>query len=157
MNTIHLVFPFDLKKKVVPWEMGNQIYKSLKDTYNFKFYDWMSFEKIIPEPGDILIGHPNSFPFTCFRRSLINPNWKKVIIFQPYNEDPLQLSYINELIPFCDQFIALCGEFWFNRIKNSIFNEWYTIMDHIDIAIHKSQFPKIKKNLILQEKGKFYI
>tara|TARA_B100001540_G_C15814685_1_gene646493 strand:+ start:1777 stop:2862 length:1086 start_codon:yes stop_codon:yes gene_type:complete len=155
LKTIHLVYPFDLKKKIVPWEEGNQIYKSLNDVYKFKNYNWMSFDKINPEPGDILLGHPNSFPFTSFRRSIKNPNWEKVIIFQPYNEDPLQLSYINKLIPYCDQFIALCGKYWFNRIRKSIFKEWHGIIDHIDLGINNKLFPFIKKKINPEGKRRF--
>ena len=49
LKTIHLVYPFDLTKNYSPWEEGNQIYKSLKDIYNFKIYNWMSFQKIHPK------------------------------------------------------------------------------------------------------------
>ena len=46
MNTIHLIYPFDLKKRKTPWEEGNQIYFALKDKFYFKFYSWLSIGKI---------------------------------------------------------------------------------------------------------------
>ena len=115
----------------------------------------MSFQKIHPKKGDILLGHPHSFPFTTFRNSLSNKNWEKVIIYQPYNEDPFQLSYINRFINECDQFIALCGDYWFKRVNKSIFNEWTNIIDQIDLCINSNLYPFIKDKFNKKGERKF--
>ena len=64
-KTIHLIYPFDLKKNINPWSIGNNIYYSLKDKFEFKFYSWTSIEKINPNEGDILVGHAHTNPY-CF-------------------------------------------------------------------------------------------
>ena len=83
----------------------------------------MSFEKIIPNKGDILIGHAHTNPLTVFRRS-IDQNWAKKVLLQPYNEDIFQMSHLYNLIPKCDLFISVCGKYWFDRINNSPFKKW---------------------------------
>ena len=124
MNTIHLIYPFNFSKRKTPWEEGNQIYLALKKNYKFKFYSWLSIEKINPDKGDILFGHSHSNPYTVFRRSMKNNKWSKVILYQPYNEDKYQLSYLHKVLPYCDEFITLCGPYWFKRINKSIFHIW---------------------------------
>ena len=123
-KTLHLIYPFDLKKKINPWSIGNNIYHALKNDFKIINYNWMSFGKIYPNKGDILIGHAHPNPFTIFRRSIENSNWHKKILIQPYNEDPLQMSHLYDLIPKCDDFIAICGEYWKKRINKSKFKSW---------------------------------
>ena len=143
-KTIHLIYPFDLKKKTNPWSIGNNIYFSLSDKFNFKFYNWMSFEKIIPNKGDILIGHAHTNPLTVFRRS-IDQNWAKKVLLQPYNEDIFQMSHLYNLIPKCDLFISVCGKYWFDRINNSPFKKWKKKMVHIDLGLDTKVYPFVKK------------
>ena len=76
-KTAHIVYPFDLNKKINPWSIGNNLYLALKEKYNIKIYNWTSIQKIFPNKGDILMGHPHTNPLTVFRRSLSNKNWSK--------------------------------------------------------------------------------
>ncbi len=143
-KTIHLVYPFNLKKKINPWSIGNNIWYSISDKFNIKNYNWTSLKKIEPNEGDILIGHAHTNPFTVFRRSLKNIKWSKKILIQPYNEDPLQMSHLYNVIPECDHFLAICGKFWFNRIKKSKFKSWQKKMIQLDLGIDTKQYPFIK-------------
>jgi hypothetical protein len=155
LNTIHLIYPFDLKRKTTPWEEGNQIYFALKDKFNFKIYSWLSTAKINPEEGDILLGHTHSNPLTIFRRSMKNSKWKKVIMYQPYNEDIYSLSYLYSVLPHVDIFLALCGPYWFKRIKKSIFSPWKKKIQHINLGIDYKEFKFLKKKFNKSQKRKF--
>ena len=39
---------------------------------------------IKPNPGDVLVGHPWYQPWTVFRRSSMQPGWKRIIGIMPY-------------------------------------------------------------------------
>lgn len=143
-KTIHLIYPFDLKKKINPWAIGNNISLALKNNFLIKSYYWTSLEKINPRKGDILIGHCNPNPFTVFRRSIKNKNWEKKILIQPYNEDPKQMSHLYDVMKDCDYFLAICGEYWFKRIGRSKFRSWKKKMIQLDLGLHISQYPFIK-------------
>jgi len=123
-KTAHIIYPFDLKKKINPWSIGNNISFALKKNFLIKNYYWTSLEKINPKKGDILIGHSNPNPFTIFRRSIKNKNWEKKILIQPYNEDPKQMSHLFDVIKECDYFLAICGDYWFKRVNRSKFSSW---------------------------------
>ena len=123
-KTAHIVYPFDLNKKINPWSIGNNLYLALKEKYNIKIYNWTSIQKIIPNKGDILMGHPHTNPLTVFRRSLSNKNWSKKIIIQPFNGDLRQMSHLYDLVAQCDYFIAICGSYWMKYINSSILKIW---------------------------------
>jgi len=154
VKTAHLIYPFDLKKNINPWSIGNNIGIALQDKYKIKNYYWTSLEKIYPNKGDILIGHCHPNPHTIFRRSVKNINWKKKIIIQPYNEDPKQMSHLYDIIKECDDFLAICGEYWYKRIFTSKFKSWKKKITQIDLGLDVSLYPKIKKkfNKINQRK-----
>ena len=154
-KTVHIVYPFDLKKKINPWSIGNNIFFALKKDFNTKVYNWTSIGKIIPSKGDILIGHANSNPYTIFRRSLMHKNWAKKILIQPYNEDPLQMSYLYDVVPKCDLFFAICGSYWFKRIGKSKFRSWKNKMIQIDLGLHFEKYPFLKKNFNKKKERKF--
>jgi len=155
LNTIHLIYPFDLKKRKTPWEEGNQIYFALRDKFHFKIYSWFSIEKINPQKGDILLGHSNSSPLTIFRRSMKNPKWKKIILYQPYNEDKYAISYLHSVLPYVDIFVASCGSYWFKRIEKSIFSPWKKKIKHINLGIDYKEFKFLKKRFNKNYKRKF--
>ena len=117
--SIHLVYPVNFSKKSAPWSIGNNLYQQLKKIDEVKIYQWTSYEKINPKKGDILIGHAHPNPYTVFRRSLNNTNWKKKILIQPFNSDPYQMSYLFSCIDQCDIFFAITGKYWFDNIDTS--------------------------------------
>ena len=154
-KTAHIVYPFDLSKNINPWSIGNNIYKALKNNFNIKLYNWTSLAKINPNSGDILIGHAHSNPYTIFRRSLKSKKWKKKILIQPYNEDPLQISYLYDVVPQCDFFLAICGKYWFKRLPTSNFKSWKKKMFQLDLGLDRNQYPFIKKKFNSKNKRKF--
>ena len=153
--TVHLIYPVDVNKKTSPWYEGNVMRNYLKNFYTVECYNWLSFGKINPKSGDILIGHAHPNPYTIFRRSMKDKEWSKVILFQPYNEDIYQLGYLYDVLPFCDHYLTLCGNYWFDRIDKSIFSHWKSKMFHLDLSIDTNLFPYIKKNFNKKNNRKF--
>ena len=154
-KTAHIIYPSDKKKDFNPWSIGNNIGEAIKSKFNIKFYSWQSTEKIKPEIGDILIGHAHTNPYTILRRSFENNNWAKRILIQPYNEDPYQVSHLYNLVPDCDHFLALCGNFWYKRVSKSPFKKWKKKMTPLKIGVSKKNFPFIKKKFNPPGKRKF--
>ncbi len=154
-KTVHIIYPSNIHLDVNPWSIGNNVIKSLKKFFNIKTYLWTSLGKINPNKGDVLIGHCNSNPYTIFQRSLSNKNWSKIILLQPYNEDPLQLSYLYNVVPKCDYFLAICGDYWFKRIPTSKFKKWKHKMIQVNLGINKNLYPFIKRKFNKIGKRKF--
>ena len=154
-KTVHLIYPASIFLDTNPWSIGNNVIKALKNDFCVKTYLWTSLGKISPNKGDILIGHCNSNPFTIFQRSLRNENWSKVILLQPYNEDPMQLSYLYNVIDKCDYFLAICGDYWFKRISNSKFKKWKPKMIQQNLGINQKLYPFIKKKFNKKGERKF--
>lgn len=154
--TVHLVYPVDFSKHSAPWSLGNNLYKYLRSkNISVKTYQWTSCQKIYPDEGDILIGHAHPNPYSCFRISKNHPNWKKKILLQPFNSDVYQMSYLHNIINEVDTFIAICGEYWIEQIKNTIFKSWENKIFRIDMGIDKVYYPKIKKRFNPPGKRKF--
>ncbi len=91
------------------------------------------------------MGHPHTNPLTVFRRSLSNKNWSKKIIIQPFNGDLRQMSHLYDLVAQCDYFIAICGTYWMKYINSSILKIWKKKIVQIDLGLHRSKYPFIKK------------
>ena len=99
----------------------------------------------MPEKGDILIGHPHSNPLTIFRRSLSSNNWSKKILIQPFNGDLGQMSHLYDIVLKCDHFLAICGSYWIKYINKNILKLWKKKISQIDLGLHRSEYPFIKK------------
>ena len=121
------------------------MYLALNKRYKVMTYIWTSTEKIIPKKGDILIGHAHTNPFTIFRRSVNSNLWGKRILIQPFNSDPKQMSHLYDLIPVCDEFIAICGNYWIKNLNKTIFKKWKKKITQIDLGIDRKNYPFIKK------------
>ena len=154
-KTAHIIYPFDLKKNINPWSIGNNLYYALRNKYKIKIYTWTSLRKIYPEKDDLLIGHCHSNPYTIFRRSIESNKWYKKILIQPFNGDMKQMSHLYDVIPKCDDFIAICGTYWIKHLKNSFFNIWKKKIIHIDLGLDINQYPFIKKKFNKIGKRKF--
>ena len=154
-KTAHIIYPFNLKKDINPWSIGNNIFHALKYKYKVKTYVWTSIDKISPQNGDVLIGHAHPNPLTIFRRSVKSRNWFKKILIQPYNEDPLLISHLYNLLPLCDYFIGICGSYWMKRLSKSYFKTWKKKFIQIDLGLNKKNYPFIKKKFNNKNKRKF--
>ena len=144
-KTAHIIYPFDLKKKINPWSIGNNLYYALSKNYKIKTYTWTSLKKIYPNKNDLLIGHCHSNPYTIFRRSVSNNNWYKKILVQPFNGDVKQMSHLYDIMPMCDDFIAICGTYWMKNLEKSLFKIWKKKITQIDLGLDINQYPFVKE------------
>jgi len=152
--TIHLVYPHQ-NKISAPDVIGYKLSQALLSLGPVITYEWDSIGKILPNPNDILIGHPHPFPYTIFRRSLQHSNWSKVIILQPFNLDVKQVGYIDSIIDKCDRFLAITGKYWFDCIDQSSLSRWSPKMIQIDLAVDRNNFPRIKRRFNIPGQRKF--
>jgi hypothetical protein len=144
MKTIHLVYPHGLRISA-PDAIGRNLGQRLEQCYKVVYYNVEDLMTIRPGLGDILVGHAMPSPFTCFRRSLKQPGWRRVILITPYaHGDPGNNAFINSFIQQCDLYLAITGNYWFGSIRNSIYAHWLPKMIHLDLAIERADFPVIK-------------
>jgi glycosyltransferase involved in cell wall biosynthesis len=152
--TIHLVYPHR-NKISAPDVIGFTLMQALATLDEVVAYEWDSVGKIVPRPGDMLIGHPHPIPCTIFRRSLHHENWSRIIILQPFNLDINQVGYLDSIIDDCDLFLAITGKYWFDRIDQSPLARWSPKMRHVDLAVDRNSFPRIKSTFNPPGKRKF--
>jgi glycosyltransferase involved in cell wall biosynthesis len=148
--TIHFIYPHK-ESTTTPHSIGYEVSNRLRKKYNVKNYNYDSIKRIKPAKGDILIGHPHPSPYTVFQLSMRDKNWAKVIGLVPLNLDPLQFAYLGNIISCCHILIAITGEFWYNRIEDSIIRSWLAKIKRIDLAVACEAFPIIKNKF--NEKG----
>lgn len=153
-KTIHLVYPKS-EKISTPDAIGRKLFDFLSTKYRVVQHDYFKFGQIKPEIGDVLIGHAHPNPWTIFRRSLDNPNWAKKILLQPFTTDLDQSAFIREVVPRCDLFLAITGEFWRDTYKFSEFSWIEPKFKHVDLAIDRQDFPRIKQEFSPKGKRKF--
>jgi hypothetical protein len=144
MPTIHLIYPHK-RINSAPNVIGWKVYDFLSQKYNVKVYDWDKFGIIIPNDGDILIGHPHPNPFTIFNLSYTNIKWGKRIVLTPFNCDLKQNAFLDKYIYTADNYIAITGNYWSSNLSNSYFSHWWPKFSPIDLAVDRLVFPIIKK------------
>jgi glycosyltransferase involved in cell wall biosynthesis len=145
MKTIHLVYPHGSRVSC-PDAIGRNVASRLSQRYNVKLYDWNDWRAVVPGPNDVLLGHPHPMPWTCFRRSLKHPGWRRIIIMSPYHHgDDLQVAFVDPIMRYADLYLAITGNYWFSSIASSGFAHWLPKMIHLDLAVDRNDFPPIKK------------
>lgn len=146
MTIVHLIYPHR-QRISCPDAIGYQLGLRLAQHYTVRYYDWDEIRRIRPGRGDVLIGHPHPAPWTAFRWSATQPGWRRVLMLSPYNHgDPWQVPFIDSILPFCDQYLAITGRYWFNSISESPYAHWQPKMIHMDLAVDRQQFPVIKQD-----------
>ena len=143
LNTIHFVYPHEDRINC-PHAIGRKVGEYLRQKYNVRYYAVDGFERIQPEEGDILLGHAQPAPFTPFRRSIRDPRWRRIILMCPYNADPMQVGFLDSLMPYCHAFLAITGHYWIRHLDGSLFSHWKPKMRHLDLAVDRNDFPFIK-------------
>jgi glycosyltransferase involved in cell wall biosynthesis len=142
--TLHLVYPH--KNSIsAPNVIGFKLAEELRKYFDVVTYNWDSVLKITPKQGDILIGHSHPFPYTVFRRSLEHTGWSRKILMQPYNSEWSQVGYIDDVIDKCDLYLAITGDYWFNRVANDKASRWLPKMIQLNLAVDRNQFPNLKE------------
>ncbi|MGV0999620.1 MAG: hypothetical protein ACOYBQ_09860 [Fluviibacter sp.] len=153
--TVHLVYPCANLIKT-PEVIGYNVYCALTSAgFDVVVHRWDSLSKIYPREGDILIGHAHPNPFTIFRRSLSESGWAKRILMLPFSHDPKQLGFLRDVVPQCDAFLAITGKYWIDTLNQSIFAGWSPRMHHLDLAVNREHFPRIKERFNVAGERKF--
>lgn len=143
MKTVHFVYPHEDRINC-PHAIGRKVGEYLRQKYDVRYYALDGFEKIRPQEGDVLLGHAHPAPFTTLRRSIRDPRWSRILFIEPYNADPRQVGFLDALMPWCDLFLAITGEYWFNHIEFSLFSHWKPKIRQLDLAVDRNDFPFIK-------------
>jgi glycosyltransferase involved in cell wall biosynthesis len=120
--------------------------RRLAQRYTVHQYDWDEIRRICPGDDDVLIGHPHPAPWTCFRWSATQSGWRRVLMLSPYNHgDPWQVPFLDSVLPYCDQYLAITGRYWFDSVIESPYAHWRPKMVHMDLAVDREKFPVIKR------------
>ena len=144
MTTVHLVYPHGSRISC-PDAIGRNVGQRLRDSFEVFQYNWNDIGVIHPGADDILIGHPHPAPWTIFRRSARVKGWKRILMISPYDSDGNQVAYLESVLPHCDQYLAITGNYWFSGVQNSGFSHWLPKMIHVDLAVDRNDFPLVKK------------
>ena len=155
MTTVHLVYPHG-NRIACPDAIGRNVGKRLERQFKVLYYDIDEARTIRPEAGDVLLGHPHPYPWTVFQRSMKQEGWRRVVAMSPYHHgDKVQVAFLDACMPYCDQYLAITGNYWFPAIEQSCFAHWRPRMEHLDLAIDRSDFPVIKRSFNAVGRRKF--
>jgi hypothetical protein len=143
VRTIHFIYPHG-PSPACPHAIGVKLAERLRSRYRVLHYALPYPHAIVPQPGDILLGHPDAAAWSVFRRSLGLPGWSRRIGMSPFTQADSQYSYLHRVIPRCDLFLTITGEFWFERIPSSDFAHCAPKMRHLDLAVDRADFPRLK-------------
>ena len=146
MVKIHLVYPSGPRISA-PDAIGRNLALRLRERYGYEVvqHNWSDAEVIQPDAGDVLLGHPHPFPSTCFRLSLRQPGWRRILALGPYNHgDGVQVAFYETFIAHCNLYLAITGNYWFDSMKQSPFAHWKPKMKHLDLAVDRADFPVLK-------------
>lgn len=144
-RVVHLVYPHG-DAISCPDTIGRNLGRRLEARYPVRYYDWDARGRIEPVAGDILLGHPHPFPHTVFRSSAGHPGWSRILMLNPFNLDLRQIAWIDGPIRTCDLYLAITGNYWFSRIERSEVAHWLPRMVHVDLAVDRSDFPRVKRD-----------
>jgi hypothetical protein len=144
MTTVHFVYPRDASRNSSPFCIGNEVGDRLARDYDVRFYGWRDQVLITPQPGDILLGHPHWRRDSVFERSVRQPGWKRRILMAPYVDDLRQVAFYDRHMDQCDLFLAITGNYWFDRIEDAAIRRWKPKMRHMDLAVNRTFFPFVK-------------
>lgn len=142
-GTVHLVYPHGLATWG-PDAIGRHLGERLERHYTVAYHDWTERAVITPKDGDILVGHPHPSPSTVFRRSCRRRGWRRIVMLSPFNTDPSQVAFLDDVIGDCDLYLAISGPHWFADLKGSRYSHWVPKMRRLDMAVDRADYPPIK-------------
>ena len=145
MPKIHWVYPTGPQVRT-PFAIGRRVAAALRDRgYDVVQWDWDDDRVIEPERGDVLVGHPHYIPWTVFRRSARRPGWRRIVAVVPYSHGRVeQVAWLEWVLPQSDLFLAITGPYWFAQVRESDCAHWLPKMVHVDLAVDRSEFPRVK-------------
>ena len=156
IEKVHLIYPAG-NKISTPDAIGRNLKMYLENIYEVLTYNYDEYRTIKPGKADVLVGHWHPNPFSVFRMSAKKKGWKRVLALAPICPDPTgwQNAFGNNIIENCDRYLAITGNYWIKRIKDSPFHHWKPKIIHMDLAVDRNDFPFIKKKFNPVEKRRF--
>ena len=145
MRTVHFVYPHR-DRISCPNAIGRKVGERLAGRYRVVHYDIDETRAIEPGPDDVLLGHPAFEPWTIFRRSLRKAGWKRKLMLMPYSHgDGIQVAFADPVVRRSDLYLAVTGRTWFESVPDSLFAHWGPKMVHLDLAVDRADFPRVKE------------
>jgi hypothetical protein len=63
----------------------------------------------------------------------------------PFNHaDLVQVAFADSFLHHCDLMLAITGNAWFDTVDSSDFAHWRPKMVHVDLAVDRDDFPRVK-------------
>jgi glycosyltransferase involved in cell wall biosynthesis len=145
MTTVHFVYPHRPRISA-PSAVGRKVGERLERRgYEVVHYDIDEARVIRPGPDDVLLGHPHEAPWSVFRRSAARSGWRRKLLLMPYvHVDDYHVSLADPVVRNCDLFLAITGSTWFETVPSSIAAHWLPKMVHVDLAVDRADFPRVK-------------
>lgn len=145
MTTVHFVYPHR-RRISTPSAIGRKVGERLEwRGYEVVHYDIDEARVIRPGHDDVLLGHPHEAPWSVFRRSAARSGWRRKLLLMPYvHVDDYHVSLADPVVRNCDLFLAITGSTWFETVPSSIAAHWLPKMVHVDLAVDRADFPRVK-------------
>jgi glycosyltransferase involved in cell wall biosynthesis len=142
--TIHLVYAKGVRTGA-PHAITNELAARLRASADVRVYDLAEVRTIVPQSGDVLIGHPHHDPRTVFASSVSHPGWARRIVMCPFSHAQVELNgWMDGLVDRADTFLAITGKYWLETMATSAFSHWQYKTRRLDLAVNPEHFPPIK-------------
>ena len=143
--TVHFVYNKGMQLKT-PERILHELSQRLARRYHLKTYAIAERETIVPQPGDVLIGHPSRYSGdSVFNRAFRQPGWAKRIVFCPFSHGmPRDAAAIDPLVEKADLYLALCGPYWFETMGESLLSHWQYKTMRCDLGVNRADYPLVK-------------
>jgi len=139
-----------------PLSITYNIAQCFGDKIAVKLYDLQERIKIVPQKGDILLGHPYMDPHSVMWDALQNKDFSAKYLISPYNHNTSQVTWFSEAVKRCDLYFAICGQYWFDTFSNSPFYDLAEKIVHLNMAINTVDYPFVKKKYNPPGKRRFF-
>lgn len=143
IERVHLVYPHGAAISC-PDAIGRHLADRLRDQFEISLHDWQSTETIPPSPQAVLLGHAHPRRGTCFRRSATQAGWGRVVLMEPFTTNPRQVGFLDEVLPACDEFLAITGPWWEAQMQTSPMTAWRPKLSRLDLAVDRTEFPTVR-------------
>ncbi|HVT81896.1 MAG TPA: hypothetical protein VHM90_14715 [Phycisphaerae bacterium] len=140
-----------------PHSITNELAPRLRAAFgDVKVYDLSQIATIVPQEGDILIGHPHQDVRTAFQASIGQRGWKRRAVLCPFSHAHLELNgWMDQLVEQADLFLAITGKYWFDTMEDSPLSHWKYKTRRLDLAVNPKWFPAVKRGWNAPGKRKF--
>jgi hypothetical protein len=143
VRLIELIYPHG-QSASCPDAIGRHLAAELEPNYEVRLHDWDRFGALTPRSDAALVGHAHPLPGTLFRRSSRKKGWARVVLLQPFSHDFRQVGYLRNIVPRCDEFLAITGPYWTRNLSHTPFAPWAQGMVQVDLAVDTHEFPPVK-------------